>query len=208
MGELGPNEGFLSEGSPQQIGNRDELQSQLIAAQPLGGKVVGKLVELLLFDAIFHVASREINLLVEALAAAVITASASQIGLSTSCREQRIVAQLIVIIEVFVAQGEAQNTLLEESLQWVLNEFLVARIVEISRESSPVASLPERCQKSGASANYNPAGRVAPAQTSVPRPVSPVSAFVILPGLFMSNTMTRLLFSMQRLKAAASMTFN
>lgn len=70
----------------------------------------------------------------DALIERVFTAGASQIGLSTSCREQRIVAQLIVIIEVFVAQGEAQNTLLEESLQWVLNEFLVARIVETSRE--------------------------------------------------------------------------
>lgn len=41
----------------------------------------------------------------DALIERVFTASASQIGLSTSCREQRIVAQLIVIIEVFVAQG-------------------------------------------------------------------------------------------------------
>ena len=70
----------------------------------------------------------------DAVIVRVFTASAGQIALSTSYCEKRIVAQLIVIIKIFVAQRETQNALLEESLQWMLNEFRGARIVETSSE--------------------------------------------------------------------------
>jgi len=65
LGKIGSRQGNPAQAVDEDIGHRGEPQAQLVGAEGGGRGTIGKQIELTFLDAVFHLATRAVDLLVE-----------------------------------------------------------------------------------------------------------------------------------------------